>query len=145
MSKAIFPGSFDPFTIGHADIVDRGLKIFDKIVIAIGINQTKPHLHDTETRLQSISQTYADNPNIEVCTYTGLTVDFARRLGINIILRGVRSIKDYEYERELADMNFKLTGIETVLLFSKPELASISSSALRELSYFGKDISSFIP
>ena len=145
MSKAIFPGSFDPFTIGHADIVDRGLKIFDKIVIAIGINQAKPHLHDTETRLQSISQTYADNPNIEVYTYTGLTVDFARRLGINIILRGVRSIKDYEYESELADMNFKLTGIETVLLFSKPELASISSSALRELSYFGKDISSFIP
>ena len=145
MSKAIFPGSFDPFTIGHADIVDRGLKIFDKIVIAIGINQAKTNLHDSQARLQSIRKIYAGNPKVEVRTYDGLTADFARQLDIDTILRGVRSIKDYEYERELADINFKLTGVETVMLFSKPELASISSSALRELRACGKDISTFIP
>ena len=145
MKTAIFPGTFDPFTKGHADIVERGLKIFDKVVIAIGINEGKTPFLPVEQRLETLHKLYGDNPQVEVCTYNGLTTDFAKQLGISIILRGVRSIKDFEYERDIADINYRLTGIETVLLFSKPELAAVSSSVVRELHHFGKDVSEFLP
>lgn len=162
MKSAIFPGSFDPFTIGHADIVKRGLQLFDHLVIAIGINEGKKPFQSVEQRLEAIRTLYANEPRVEVATYTGLTVDFAHQLGINTILRGVRSIKDFEYERDIADINNRISatnncisdtnnhtantnGIETVLLFSKPEFAAISSSVVRELSHFGKDVTDFLP
>lgn len=145
MKTALFPGSFDPFTKGHADIVSRGLNIFDKIVIAIGINEGKTPFQTAQQRLDTIRGLYKDNPRVEVCTYSGLTVDFARYKGIGTILRSVRSMKDYEYERDIADINFRLSKIETVLLFAKPELSAISSSVVRELSHFGRDITEFLP
>lgn len=145
MKIAIFPGSFDPFTIGHADIIERGLKVFDKIIVAIGVNTHKQSFQSEEERLQTISQLYADNPHVEVYTYSGLTTDFALQHGACAILRGIRSMKDYEYERDMADINQRLSGIETVLLFCRPEMTSISSSTLRELAHFNKDITDFLP
>ncbi len=145
MKIAIFPGSFDPFTIGHADIVERGLRIFDKIVIAIGINDSKTGLLSPEQRLETIARLYADNPQVEVCTYNGLTADLALSRHATAMLRAVRSIKDYEYERDLADINRQLSNIDTVLLFSDPRLSAICSSTVRELHHFGKDITPYLP
>lgn len=145
MKTAIFPGTFDPFTKGHADIVARGLEIFDRVVIAVGINVNKQPDEGTDTRLATISSLYADNDRVGVCAYTGLTTDFAREQGAQFILRGVRSIKDYEYERDIADVNHQLSGIETVLLFSRPQLAAITSSLIRELQHMGRDVSEFLP
>ncbi|MBP5360409.1 MAG: pantetheine-phosphate adenylyltransferase [Bacteroidaceae bacterium] len=145
MRTAIFPGTFDPFTKGHADIVARGLEIFDRIVIAVGVNEHKQPDEGTDTRLATIDSLYADDDRVGVCAYMGLTIDFAREQGAQFILRGVRSLKDYEYERDIADINCRLSGIETVLLFSRPQLAAISSSLVRELQHMGRDVSEFLP
>lgn len=141
---AIFPGSFHPFTRGHADIVERGLKIFDKIIIAIGVNSEKDTAGHNED-LHIIRSLYEGNPAVEVCVYSTLTVDFAKAVNAGFILRGVRSVKDFEYERNLADINTQLSGIETVILFSRPELAAISSSLVRELKAYGHDVTKFLP
>ncbi len=142
---AVFPGSFDPFTIGHASIVQRGLALFDRLVIGIGINERKAASQDTAHRLESLRRLYADEPRITVEAYRELTVDFARRHAARFILRGVRSYKDFEYEQQIADVNRRLSGIETVVLFTEPALACISSSMVRELAHFGKDIRPFLP
>lgn len=143
---AIFPGSFDPFTQGHADIVQRGLKLFDRIVIAVGYNEQKQGWMPVEERVRALRELYKDEPRISVASYNGLTVDFAREKGAHFILRGVRTHKDYEYELQMADVNRQLASdIETVVLFSRPELANISSSILRELAHFGRDISEWLP
>lgn len=143
---AVFAGSFDPFTRGHDDIVCRGLEIFDHIVIAIGVNASKP---GAQTRAAdsatAIRRLYADDPRVEVAVYTCLTVDFARSLGAQFLLRGVRSVKDFEYERDMADINRQLSGLETVILFSSPELSAVSSSVVRELAAYGHDVSAFLP
>lgn len=140
---AVFPGSFNPFTVGHADIVARGLELFDHIVIAVGINPSKPGNHSDA--VGAISKIYAGNPRVSVRTYEGLTVDFARAVGARFILRGVRSVKDFEYERDMAQINSQLSGIESVLLLSRSELSAISSSIVRELERFGHDVSNFLP
>lgn len=145
MKIAIFPGTFDPFTKGHADIVRRGLRIFDKVIVAVGINEHKVSSATVEQRLADIAHCFQGETNVEVVAYDGLTADFARQHGVDFILRGVRSLKDYEYERDIADINFRLNSIETIILFSKPELAAVSSSVVRELQHFGKDISDFLP
>lgn len=145
MKTAIFPGSFDPFTIGHASIVERGLPIFDRIVIGVGINENKRSLYTPEERVAAISELYADEPRIHVVAYNDLTIDLARREGAKFILRGLRSVKDFEYERDIACMNQRLAGIETVLLFTEPHYSSISSSVVRELIAFKKDVSDFLP
>ena len=142
---AIFPGSFDPFTVGHASIVERGLPLFDEIVIGVGVNENKRALYTSERRVEAISQLYAHEPRVRVEAYDDLTVDFARRCGASFILRGLRSVKDFEYERDIANMNHRLTGIETVLLFTEPHYSSISSSVVRELIAFGKDVHDFLP
>ncbi len=141
---ALFPGSFNPFTIGHADIVERGLELFDRIIIAVGINTAKCNESNDEL-LETIRRIYADEPRVEVAAYSGLTVDFAKLKSARFILRGVRSMKDFEYERDMAQINSQLSGIESVLLFSRPELAAVSSSVVRELKRFGHDISKFLP
>ncbi len=141
---ALFPGSFNPFTIGHADIVERGLELFDRIIIAVGINTAKCNESNNEL-LETIRRIYADEPRVEVAAYSGLTVDFAKLKSARFILRGVRSMKDFEYERDMAQINSQLSGIESVLLFSRPELAAVSSSVVRELKRFGHDISKFLP
>lgn len=144
-SKVLFPGSFDPFTLGHADIVKRALKMFDEVVIAVGYNEQKAGWMPVEERVASIKRLYADEPRIKVESYTGLTADFAREHGIAAIVRGIRTTADFEYELQLADVNRQLTGIETILLPASPQFASISSSIVRELAHFHHDISAFLP
>lgn len=145
MKKAIFVGSFDPFTIGHADIVKRALTITDHIVIGVGINENKKYSAPTEERIKTIAKLYADNPKVEVKGYEGLTVDFAIREEAQCVVKGVRNVKDFEYEREQADINRLLTGLETVILFASPDLACISSSMVRTLALNGKDITPYLP
>lgn len=142
---AIFPGSFDPFTIGHASIVERGLPLFDEIVIGVGFNANKRSLLSPEERVEAIRNLYADEPRIRVVAYNDLTIDLARREGANYILRGLRSVKDFEYERDIANINHRLAGVETVLLFTEPQFSDISSSVVRELIAFGKDVTDFLP
>lgn len=143
--KALFAGSFDPFTTGHKSIVDRGLEIFDKIVVGVGINQKKAPWKPAAERVETIKRIYAGNPDVEVITFTGLTVDAAREAGARFLLRGVRTVADFEYERQLADINRNLSGIESVLIYALPELASVSSSMVRELASYGVDISPYVP
>ena len=145
MRIAIFPGTFDPFTKGHADIVARGLEIFDRIVVAIGVNDSKVPCQTVEERIAAISRLYAADDRVSVVAYEGLTTDFARRQQAGFILRGVRTIKDYEYERDIADVNYQLSGVETVVLFCRPQFAAISSSIVRELQHYGRDVSEFLP
>ena len=145
MKKAIFPGSFDPFTLGHHSIVKRALGFMDEIIIGIGINEGKRCLMSVEKRLESIRKIYAGEPRVKVIAYSGLTVDFAQEQGAGIILRGIRTVKDFEYEEGIADINRKLSGIETVFLFTEPEYSAISSSVVRELLHYGKDVSAFLP
>ena len=142
---AFFAGSFDPFTVGHASVVERSLPLFDRIVIAIGINPVKTTVVEAERRAKEIAALYADEARVSVMTYDGLTVDAARRAGASCLLRGVRSVKDFEYERDMADVNRQLSGLETVLIYSLPQHTAISSSVVRELASFGKDISDFVP
>ena len=143
--KALFAGSFDPFTIGHKSIVDRGLQLFDGIVIAIGINPAKKPWQPLEQRIALLEKIYADDSRIKIATFSGLTVDAARRFGASFLLRGVRTVADFEYERQLADINRNLSGIESVLIYALPQLASLSSSAVRELASHGVDISPYVP
>ena len=145
MKRAIFPGSFDPFTIGHYSIVQRGLSFFDEIVIGIGINNTKKTYFSIEKRLEMIHQAFDNEPRIKLSSYNSLTVDFALEVNATFILRGLRSVADFEYERTIADANRKLTGVETVILFTESEYSYISSTVARELISFGKDISNFLP
>ena len=145
MKIGIFVGSFDPFTTGHHAIVRRALPLFDKIVIGVGINERKKYMYSTRVRLQHIEALYASEPKIEVKSYNDLTIDFAGREGAQFIIKGVRSIKDFEYEREQADINRKIGGVDTILLYAEPQYESVSSSMVRELIHFGKDASEFIP
>lgn len=145
MNKGLFVGSFDPFTIGHDSIVRRALSLFDHIIIGVGVNEQKKYMLSAEERVRSIKRLYADEPKIEVRAYSDLTIDFARREQATYIIKGVRSVKDFEYEREQADVNRLLSGVETIFLYAEPQLSSISSSMVRELQHFGRDISEFLP
>jgi pantetheine-phosphate adenylyltransferase len=145
MKIAIFPGSFDPFTIGHYDIVKRALTLFDKIVIGIGQNQAKQSTFSLTERLERIEKAFADESRVVVTTYDGLTVDFARKHGATHIVRGVRSTIDFEYERSIAEANRQLSGIETVLLYTSPEYGHISSTLVRDLHAHGREITNYLP
>lgn len=144
-TTAMYAGSFDPFTRGHADIVTRGLQLFDKVIIAIGVNESKRNLFSSEERLRQISNYYKNEPRVEVHTYNGLTVTFAQEHGIRFLLRGVRSSTDMEYERTLADLNRHIADMETILLPASQLFTHISSTVVRELLHFGGDVSSFLP
>ncbi|MBJ2184529.1 MAG: pantetheine-phosphate adenylyltransferase [Muribaculaceae bacterium] len=146
MRTAFFAGSFRPFTTGHASIVTRGLDIFDRIVVGVGVNSAKPddRVH-AEDAAQAIREVFAGDDRIEVVVYDCLTVDAAAAAGASALLRGVRSTRDFDYERDLADVNRQLSGIETVLLYSLPELAAVSSSIVRELASYGRDVDAFLP
>lgn len=148
MRTGIFVGSFDPFTIGHDSVVRRALPLFDRLVIGVvGDNVQKPYMRPAEERMQVIRQLYKDLPAIEVKSYYGLAVDFARQEQARFIVKGVRSAKDFEYEREQADINRQITGgeVETILLYAEPQFSSISSSMVRELQHFGQDVTPFLP
>ena len=145
MTTAVFPGSFDPFTVGHDAIVRRALPLFDKIIIGVGVNVRKQYLYSADKRVEDIARLYAAEPKVEVKAYSGLLVDFAREEGARFIVKGVRSVKDFEYEREQADINLKIGALDTLLLFSEPQYQSVSSSMVRELLHFGRDVSEFLP
>lgn len=145
MNRAIFPGTFDPFTVGHESIVRRALSFTDEVIIAIGINEQKHSLFPVAKREQMIRDYYKDEPRVKVMSYSNLTVDFAHEVGANTIIRGIRTVKDFEYEETIADINRKLTGIETIFLFTEPDLASISSSIVRELMKYNKEVTQFLP
>ena len=143
---ALFPGSFRPFTIGHADIVERALQLFDKVIVAVGINRSKPGDETAaEAAADTIRRLYAGESRIEVVAYSPLTVQLARQRGAKFIVRGVRSVKDFEYERDMAQVNAQLSGIESVILFCRPELGAVSSSLVRELEAFGENVEPFLP
>ncbi len=142
---ALFPGSFDPFTRGHESIVRRALPLFDRFIIAIGVNADKRSFMTMEQRKAWIESVFKDDPHVEVRTYSGLTVDLAREVGAQFIVRGVRLIQDFENEKHLAEINRDLTGIETILLYTLPEYSHISSSIVRELVRYGQDVSPYLP
>ena len=144
----IFVGSFNPFTIGHDSIVRRALPLFDRLVIGVvGDHVSKPGIPPATERMMAIQELYSNEPRIEVRPYYGLSIDFAREVGAHFIVKGVRSVKDFEYEREQADMNRLLTNgeVETILLYSEPHFSSISSTMVRELEHFGVDVEAFLP
>lgn len=145
MTTALFAGTFDPYTIGHHALLERALALFDTIVIAVGNNIGKHCLASADERVAAIERLYEGNGRVRVVMYDTLTMDFAREVGATALLRGVRTVKDFEYERELADVNRLMGGIETVLLVSEPEYAHISSSLVRELLKYGKDVSALLP
>ena len=141
----IFPGSFDPFTIGHESIVRRALPLFDELIISIGYNSAKKGFFPLEKRVKWIKQVFADEPKISVDTYEGLTVDYCKRKNAKYILRGLRTAADFEYERAIAQMNRMLShGIETVFLLTFPEHSPISSTIVREILRHGGDVSQFV-
>lgn len=141
----VFPGSFNPFTVGHLSLVERAAPLFERVIIAIGVNSSKETSASVDERISAVRQAVSHLPNVEVTSYSGLTVDVCKKYGAHYMLRGVRSVTDFEYERNLADINRKISGIETVLLFSLPEHSAISSSVVRELEHFGYDTSEFLP
>lgn len=145
MRTALFTGSFDPFTVGHHSIVKRLASIFDRIVIGVGINQRKQCSATPQERVDSIRRLYEGHQNIEVVAFSDCVVDLAKRTNADCIVKGVRNVKDFEYEREQADINRLIGGVETMLLMAEPQLASVSSSTVRELKAFGKPVDRFIP
>lgn len=141
----VYAGSFDPITIGHVDIIERALKVVDHLHIVIGINPHKtPFVPDTQ-RLETIQALYAHNPKVTVALNEGLTAKYAKEHQATVLIRGIRNVTDMEYERSMADIHLTHFGLDTLLLFSSPELASISSSVVRELAAFGEDYSKYIP
>jgi len=143
---ALFPGSFDPITLGHVDIIERALPLFDQIIIAIGTNSAKKYLFSLEQRILWIEQTFRDEPKIKVVTYTGLTVDFAKNTGANFLLRGLRNPADFEFEKAIAQANRQLVPtLETVFLLTSARYAYISSSIVREVYQHGGDFAEFVP
>lgn len=145
MKRAIFPGTFDPFTIGHNSVVLRSLTFMDEIIIGIGINENKNTYFPIEKRVDMVRKFYKNEPRIKVQSYDCLTIDFAQQVDAKFIIRGIRTVKDFEYEETIADVNRKLADVETILLFTEPELTCISSTIVRELLSYNKDISQFIP
>ena len=143
---AIFPGSFDPITVGHVDIVKRALPLFDKIIIAIGVNTQKKYLYSLERRLAWLQEVFKENKNVEIASYEGLTINFCKERNAKYILRGIRSAADFEYEKTIAHLNNAMdTDLETILILSKPELSSISSTIVREIIKGDGDVSKFVP
>ena len=142
---AMFTGSFDPFTRGHESVVERALPLFDEIVVAIGVNFGKHTLTPMELRRQWIESTFSHEPKVRVITYTGLTADAARQCGARYLLRGVRTVADFESEKTMAEVNRELSGLETVLLYTLPECSHISSSLVRELVKYGQSVERYLP
>ena len=147
MSKvALFPGTFDPFTLGHLDIVNRGLTMFDEVVVAIGVNTGKKHLFSLEQREQWVNELFEDEPRVSVASYKGLTAKFAERIGAQFILRGLRTTQDFTYEKQIAYVNEDMSpSINSVFLMSQQTNATVSSTIVRDLIKFGGDYEKYLP
>ena len=145
MKRAVFPGSFDPLTLGHKDIVERGATIFDEIIVGIGHNTEKSYLFSIEKRKDFITQCFQDNSKVNVMDYQGLTIDFCKSVGANYLLRGVRNNGDFEFEKAIARTNRELSNIETVFLLTSIQTSFISSSIVREIIRNKGDYKRFVP
>ncbi|MCR9227756.1 MAG: pantetheine-phosphate adenylyltransferase [Flavobacteriaceae bacterium] len=145
MRRALFPGSFDPLTLGHYDIIKRGVTLFDELVIAIGINADKTYMFPLEERVRFIEEAFQDEPKIKVTTYKGMTVDFCKKIDANFILRGLRNPADFEFEKAIAHTNRKLSEIETVFLLTSSGKSYISSSIVRDVIRNGGDYTGLVP
>lgn len=145
MRRAIFPGSFDPLTLGHYDVIKRGITLFDELVIGIGINAEKKYMFSIDERIRFIKEAFANEPKIKIQTYTGLTVDFCKMVDADFILRGLRNPADFEFEKAIAHTNRKLTEIETVFLLTSSGKSYISSSIVRDVIRNGGDYSGLVP
>ncbi len=145
MKKAVFPGSFDPITLGHQDIISRALPLFDEIIIAIGINDAKKYMFTLEERVQFIKDTFKNEAKITVATYSGLTIDYCKNVGAKYMLRGLRNPADFEFEKAIAITNRKLSGIDTLFLLTSAETSFISSSIVRDVLRNGGDYTILVP
>ncbi|RZK14343.1 MAG: pantetheine-phosphate adenylyltransferase [Flavobacterium sp.] len=146
MKIALFPGSFDPITIAHVDIVKRSLPLFDKIVVGIGLNSSKQNFLSAETREEIVKSIFINDTNVEIHTYQGLTIDFAKKIGATYMVRGIRSASDFEYERAIAQINKSMMpDVETIILLSRPEYSAISSTIVRDILRNNGDVSQFVP
>jgi pantetheine-phosphate adenylyltransferase len=142
----LFPGTFDPVTLGHVDIIDRSLPLFDKVVVGIGLNASKAVMFSPEQRLQWIREIYKDQPKVEGAVYEGLTVDYCKKIGAKFILRGIRYVSDFEYEKTIADANRTLDkSIETIFLTGEPKYTSVASTIVRDIIRNGGNASLFLP
>lgn len=145
MRRVVFPGSFDPLTLGHTDIINRALKLFDEIIIAIGNNTSKNYMFSLEQRVQFIEQTYAGEKKIKVDTYEGLTIEYCKKVNSEFILRGLRNPADFEFEKAIAHTNRKLSKIETVFLLTSANTSYISSSIVRDVLRYKGDVTGLVP
>ena len=145
MNKAIFPGSFDPITLGHVDIINRGVTLFDEVIIAIGENSSKDYMFSLEERKRFIVDAFKDNPKVKVVSYQGLTTEFCKEIGVDFILRGLRNPADFEFEKAIAHTNRQLSKLETVFLLTSTQTSFISSSIVREIIRFKGDYKKLVP
>ena len=145
MKRAVCPGSFDPVTNGHLDIVERAATLFDEVVVAVGVNKSKSRLFGPEERIAMLEQATASLPNVTVAGFTGLLTTFCQERGATAIVKGLRAVSDYEYELQMAQMNSSLTQIETVFVPTSPEWSFLASSLVKEVAAFGGDVSSLVP
>jgi pantetheine-phosphate adenylyltransferase len=144
MARAVFPGTFDPPTVGHLDIVTRAAAAFDELIVATGVNQSKNRLFGPQERIEMLTELVAPFPNVRVGTFDGLLVDYCRAEGAGVIVKGLRSAADYDYELQMAQLNRRMTGVDTVFLPTAPENAFISSSWVKEIARLGGDVSTFV-
>ncbi|MDT0686091.1 pantetheine-phosphate adenylyltransferase [Autumnicola psychrophila] len=145
MRKAVFPGSFDPLTLGHIDIIERALPLFDEIILAIGTNSEKKYMFSLEERLSFLKEAFKEETKIKVTTYSGLTVDFCKKKEAAFILRGLRNSKDLEFEKTIGQTNFQMAGIDTIFLVNSPGKSHISSTVVRDIIRHGGDYSFMVP
>lgn len=146
MRVAVFPGTFDPITLGHVDVIRRSIPLFDKIVIGIGLNSTKQPMFTVEQRMEWIQEIFKDTDTVEVAAYEGLTIEFCKKIGASFILRGIRYVSDFEYEKGIADMNRMLSqNVETIFLTSSPQYSTVSSTLVRDVMRHHGDVSQFLP
>ncbi len=145
MKKAVFPGSFDPITKGHVDIINRAVPLFDEIIIAVGINATKSYMFDLKQRMSFIKDTFKDEPKVKIDSYSTLTVNYCKQQQADFILRGLRNPADFEFEKAIAQTNRRLSGIETVFLLTSTETSFISSSIIRDIIRNGGDVTALVP
>ncbi|WP_298555073.1 pantetheine-phosphate adenylyltransferase [uncultured Algibacter sp.] len=145
MKRALFPGSFDPLTLGHYDIIERGVPLFDEIIVAIGVNADKKYMFSIEERIKFIKDAFAHEPKVKVVSYEGLTVDFCKELGIEFILRGLRNPADFEFEKAIAHTNRDLAPIETVFLLTSASTSYIASSIVRDVIRNNGDYTKLVP
>ena len=145
MKKAVFPGSFDPITLGHVDIIERALPLFDEIILAIGVNSEKKYMFSLEERVSFLEETFANEPKVKVMTYEGMTVDFCERENAGFLLRGLRNTNDFEFEKTIGQTNFKMSGVESVFLITSSGKSHISSTVVRDVIRNGGNYSFMVP